>query len=88
MVTLTQLRAQAKTLGATVLNERIGESVTCGVEAPHGFVWKGEDLHELVDSVYYPWKPDYADLLARMAKGVEPCPLGAQCEWCNLIPEE
>jgi uncharacterized protein YcsI (UPF0317 family) len=86
MTNLRKVRAAARKIGATVQDDRIGHSHTCRVEAPSGMIWSCGDLHELVDDTNQPWKPDYEDVLARMSYGVEPCPLGDDCEWCH--PEE
>lgn len=83
MTTLAKVRAAAAKLGATVEDEKVGHSHSCRVEAPHGKIWAEGDVHELVDDANRPWKPDYADLLSRMAYGLEDCPAGADCEWCN-----
>jgi hypothetical protein len=33
----------------------------------------GDGVHEFVDETHRPWKPDYQDLLGRMAGGFERC---------------
>lgn len=78
MTTLKTLTMAALKVGAIVHDTRIGQSHSCGVEAPPGHHWSC-GLHELVDSAYVPWKPDYGDLLARMNQSIEPC--GPDCEW-------
>lgn len=83
MATLAAVRRAAIKIGATITDEKIGDSHTCSVEAPTGMIWAIGDLHEIVDSSYRPWKPDYSDLLQRMSHGVKPCPYGEKCEWCN-----
>lgn len=83
MATLAKLKARVAVLGGSLEDSKIGESHECRIEAPSGHVWKGTDLHELVDTAYRPWKPDYADLLDRIKYGVESCPFGATCEWCH-----
>lgn len=79
--TVKAVIAEAARIGASVEHEAIGNVVTCRVESPLGHVWIG-GLHEFVDTAYRPWKPDYADLLARMAYGFEPCAT-PDCEWCG-----
>lgn len=83
MSSLKKLRNAALKIGATVEDEKIGDSHSCRVEAPLGYVWVSDNLHEFVDSSWKPWKPDYADLLSRVSYGIKPCPLGENCEWCN-----
>ena len=83
--TLRQVKAAARKIGAVVTDDIIGETHECTVEAPAGYRWLAADIHMFVDSAYVPWKPDYADLLERMAYGIEPCP-DPECEWCH--PEE
>jgi len=84
--TLKDVRALAAKLGATVEDEKTGHHHCCRVEAPRGKVWAADSLHEFVDDTNRPWKPDYADLLARMGYGLEDCPAGPECEWC--FPDE
>lgn len=81
MASLKDVRAAARALGAAVTHEKHGDSWRLGVEAPHGFVWS-DGVHEMVDWVYAPWRPDYADMLARMAHGMETCG-DPECEWCH-----
>lgn len=85
MVTLRDVKAAAKAIGATVEDGKCGNTHECRVEAPKGHRWMADGLHEFVDAANIPWKPDYADLLDRMEYGVEDCP-DADCEWCH--PEE
>lgn len=84
MATLRDVKRRAKELGAIVVDDKSGTTHECTVEAPPGFRWEVE-LHMLVDCTNRPWKPDYDDLLARMAGDVEPC-TDSLCEWCH--PEE
>lgn len=88
MTTLRQLRSQAQRLGVAVTVEREGHCRVCRTTAPDGYVFAGSGLHEHVDVVYVPWVNDYEDLLARMQYGLEPCPEGAECEWCHPEEEE
>lgn len=83
MATLRQVKALAKKLGAKVEDDKHGDSHECRVEAPHRKRWKCDDIHELVDSCWQPWKPNYADLLDRMNYGLEDC-IG-ECEWCDGV---
>lgn len=82
MSTLRMVRKAAEALGATVLDEKIGESHSCEAEAPAGFIWNASGNHCFVDTAYRPWKPDYADLYDRIALGVSPC-ADPHCEWCH-----
>jgi hypothetical protein len=84
MMTLKDVKRRAVELGALVLDDKIGDTHECTVEAPPGFCWE-EGLHMFVDCANRPWKPDYDDLLNRMKDGVQPC-VDAECEWCH--PEE
>lgn len=83
MTTLRQVKAAALKIGAKVEDDKIGNAHECRVEAPRGFIWSEGDVHELVDAAYKPWKPDYDGLLSRMSYGIETCPHGPDCEWCN-----
>lgn len=80
-ITHKQVKDAARAIGAGVTLEKHGDSWRLGVEAPRGFVW-ADGVHELVDWSYAPWKPDYADVLARMAYGVVPCE-DDECDWCE-----
>lgn len=80
--TLRNVRQRAKELGATVEDDKIGHTHECRVEAPHRKVWAEGHVHEMVDGAFIPWKPDYADLLSRMAYGLEDCD-DPECEWCT-----
>lgn len=88
MATLAAVKKFAAKFGANVEDDKVGNTHECRCEAPHGFVWKCDTIHELVDSTNRPWKPDYADLVSRMEYGVEPCPEGDNCEWCHPDSEE
>lgn len=83
---LRRLKTACNVIGASVLNERVGESWTCEVFAPARMLWKASGNHCMTDSAYHPWRPDYADLLNRVKMGVEPC-TDPECEWCNEEPE-
>jgi len=85
MTTLKDVRKLAKKLGAIVEDSKIGHVHECTVEAPAGHIWKADDIHQFVANAYIPWKPDYDDLLDRMAYGIEPC-TDPECDWCH--PEE
>lgn len=78
----SKLQERVRELGATMTEEVHGDSVRLGVEAPKGSRFATEELHELVDWTYRPWKPDYADVLSRMSHGIEKCP-HEDCEWCH-----
>lgn len=80
---LSYVNREAKTLGATVEDTKNYGVHECRVEAPKGMVWAGLGTHEIVDVAYQPWKPDYEDVLKIMKHGVETCPDGDMCEWCN-----
>ena len=82
MAELRQVRELARELSATFTKERFVHKIRCGVEAPAGYVWRCGGIHELVDWTAVGWKPDYADLIARMSYGVAPCPT-EDCDWCN-----
>ena len=82
MDNLKAVRCAADKLGATIEDQKIGGHHTCEVFAPHGYLWKATGNHCLTDSCFRPWKPDYADLLARMSYGIEPC-TDTQCDWCD-----
>ena len=79
---LRELRAIAKLLGAKVEDDKTGDTHECRVEAPHRKVWRCAGIHELIDCTNRPWKPDYGDLLNRMAYGIEDC-TDPDCEWCH-----
>lgn len=81
-VTLRNIKLLAAKLGAKVEDERAGNHHECRVEAPHRKLWKCRGVHEMVDSCYRPWKPDYKDMLESMEYGLEDC-LDPECEWCN-----
>jgi hypothetical protein len=81
MSTLRQVKQHAKLIGAKVEDNRIGDTHECRVEAPYRKRWRCDDIHELVDSAYRPWKPDYKDMLDRMNYGLEDCV--GNCEWCD-----
>jgi hypothetical protein len=85
MSTLRQVKAAAAKIGAIVEDDKVGHTHECTVEAPPGYRWRADELHQFVNASYIPWKPDYADLLDRMADGIEPCP-DPDCDWCH--PEE
>ncbi len=85
-MTLRKLKALAHKLGATIVDDKIGDTHECTAEAPHGKVWSCDGgLHMLVACAYRPWKPDYEDLHERMEYGLEDCP-DPECEWCH--PDE
>lgn len=80
-MTLRQIRAKAKELGATI-------DLTCGevnVEAPRGKVWRADGVHELVNSPWFDQTRtellEYA--LERMLEGLDECPDLPNCEWCT-----
>jgi hypothetical protein len=89
VATLAQLRKRAAELGAIIHGpESSGRYREVSAEAPAGRVWsEGGASHELIAE----WLPGpgasamaYADLLERMAPGVEPCEhTGHGCEWCD-----
>lgn len=84
--TLKDVRRLAKKFGAKVEVDNGGLTRVVMVEAPKGHVWKCDDLHELVDSVYKgPWPQDYDDMIERMNYGIAKCEI-PDCEWCH--PEE
>lgn len=83
-VTLKDVRKLAKQLGATVEDDKIGNTHECRVEAPHRKRWACRGVHEMVDSSFLPWKPDYADVLDGMKFGLEDC-TDPDCDWCNPI---
>jgi hypothetical protein len=82
MTTLSKLKKEAAKIGATVEQDRIGDTLNTEVFSPSGFRFASDSTHIFVDCVYVPWKPDYADLLNRISYGLEPCE-DAQCEWCH-----
>ena len=79
---LRKLKTACNLIGASVLDERVGESHTCEAFAPAGKVWAASGNHCLVDRAFRPWRPDYADLLQRVSLGAETCTT-PDCEWCN-----
>ena len=81
MSTLREVKTVASFLGATVEDDKSGQTHECRVEAPHRKRWKCCDIHELIACTNRPWKPDYADLIERMAYGLEDCV--GDCEWCD-----
>ena len=82
MTNLKAVQAAATKLGAVIEDQKTGEHHTCEALAPRRHLWIATGNHCLVDSCYQPWKPDYADLLARMSYGIEPC-INPECDWCN-----
>lgn len=80
-VTLKDVKRRAKALGAIVKQDRIGDSIELTVEAAPGQCWE-PGLHMFVSTSCAPWKPDYSDMLGRMATGSAPCE-DSECEWCN-----
>lgn len=83
MATLQQAKKVAEKFKATLVDDKSGNHHECRCEAPKGFVWKCDGtIHELIDSCYRPWKPDYQDLIDRMNYGIEKCE-EINCEWCN-----
>lgn len=81
MTTLATAKKVAAKYGATLVDDKVGNTHECRCEAPHRHIWKCSDLHELISSAYRPWKPDYADIIDRMEYGIEPC-TDPDCEWC------
>ena len=84
MAGLKEIMAAAKKFGAKVEDDKCGYSHDCRIEAPHRKVWACDGIHELVDSAYIPWKPDYDSLLSRMNHGLEDC-TDPDCEWCEGV---
>ena len=84
MATLADVRKLAKKLGANVEDDRSGNHHECRVEAPRRKKWACRGVHEMVDSCYKPWKPDYADMLSNMQFGLEDC-TDPDCEWCEDV---
>lgn len=82
--TLRDVKALAKKLGAKVEDDKIGETHECRVEAPYRKKWACRGVHEMVDSCFRPWKPDYDDMIACMEFGLEDCD-DHDCEWCEVI---
>ena len=82
MKKLKDVKAHAIRLGAKVEDTKDYGWHCCRVEAPKGHYWCEGGVHELVDETHQPWKPDYEDLLNRMAFGISPC-TDADCDWCN-----
>lgn len=82
MSTLKDVKEFAKHLGAKIEDDKCGDTHECRVEAPHRQRWQCCAVHELVDSAYRPWKPDYADIICRMAYGLEDC-TDPDCDWCE-----
>jgi hypothetical protein len=85
MTTLAQVKKIAEAMGATVEDQKIGNSHSCEILAPKGKMFGEGSTHILVDCAYTPWKPDYADLLSRLKYGMIDCN-DPECEWCN--PDE
>lgn len=65
----------AEELGAEVESGGEGSSFEITVDAPDGFHWKGDGLHQLVESIWDNEKPEslWRDALERMQDGLEPC---------------
>jgi hypothetical protein len=84
-LTLASCKSVAKKYKATVVDEKVGYTHSCCIEAPKNHIWNEGDVHELVDESNRPWKPDYADLISRMNYGISECELAkiGECEWCN-----
>jgi hypothetical protein len=75
------VRRLAKSLGCTVTVDKDRLTHEIRVTAPQGYIFNAE-LHQLVETCYVPWTPDYDDLMARMKHGVRLCDVEG-CEWCN-----
>ena len=86
MTTLAAVKKLAAKLGAKVEDDKIGNSHECRVEAPHRKKWACRGVHEMVNCVYLPWKPDYTDMLDSMNFGLEDCE-DVDCEWCSDYEE-
>jgi hypothetical protein len=70
-VTFKNITDHLDEIGGTVLTHaRVGNSFVLEVEDPRYHVWN-QGSHALVDTVNYPYRPDYADMLARMRAGIE-----------------
>jgi hypothetical protein len=82
MKTLADVRRRAAELGCIVEEDKCGNTHECRVRVPDGKRFVCSELHEFVDCTNKPWKPDYADLLDRLADGIEDCP-DPECDWCN-----
>ena len=67
---------------AAILDTTDGE---VNVEAPHGFVWLCDGIHELVNSPcdLETQRDMWPEALRRMQVGIERCPYGEACEWCH-----
>lgn len=88
MTTKTKTIQKAKALGASLIfGGRFSEQtleITC--EAPKGFHWAGEGVHELVTSQFSDDPSEeslWADMIGRMCEGLEAC--DASCEWHPTI---
>lgn len=81
MKTLKDVRRVATIYGATVEDDKVGNTHECRVCTPKGKRWVADEIHEFITSANRPWKPDYDDLIDRMSHGVEDC--GDNCEWCE-----
>jgi hypothetical protein len=86
-MSLAAVKKAAATLGASVADDVIGFTHECRVEAPRGKIWVDGGVHELVEASHMPFKPDYADILDRIAHGLEDCTNPA-CDWCNPIDDD
>jgi hypothetical protein len=82
MTTLAKAKKVAAKFKATLVDEKVGYSHCCRIEAPKGHIWVEGAVHELVDDTDRSWKPDYQYLIDRMEYGVEKCE-DINCDWCN-----
>jgi hypothetical protein len=84
MKKLKDVKLLAKSYGATCEESRAGNTVEVSVIAPKGRYWREGSVHELIECVYLPWKPDYDDIISRMNHGTEEC-IDPDCDWCHPI---
>lgn len=80
--TLQSVKAAALKIGASVAYDKSYGVNELRVEAPRFHRWKDDPIHEMVDASNAPWKPNFQDMLNRMANGLEPC-TDPDCDWCN-----
>lgn len=86
MTTRKQARRLAVKLGATIEGGRTGNVWGYNIDAPQGYTWSSDyGLHSIVAWCYdgdKVWREEmWADALARMRYGVEPCEI-PNCEFC------
>ena len=86
-----QLEQQINLLGATFELDDSTRMVSLCITSPDGMVWKANQCHSIDGSVFKnKGSRDYLyrSALEDVVKGVEPCEIGAMCDFCNPIDED